>query len=80
MARGPVTQYKVEWNTQRRTGVLKLIVWTGATTSQEFSIAVNNANDMQTLIDLVRNEKPVFYDSDTMTITTGYEAVGEAET
>lgn len=77
--KGPIQNYRVEWNAQRRTGVVRLRVWTGSWEIREFSIPVTNPQDMLLLVDLVRNEGPLSYDTETMTITTADEIVGEGE-
>jgi hypothetical protein len=79
MARGGIVNYRVEWTAQHHRGALTLRVWTGATTIESFTIPITNVQEMQLLIDVVRNEKPLSYDSDTMTISTGDEMVGEGD-
>ena len=40
----------------------------------------DNTEEFEVIIDLLRNEKPVFFVTETRTIRTGLEPVGEEET
>ena len=79
MPSGLVTSYRAEWNAQQNKGLLKLMVWTSSTTIEELTVATDSAQEMLLLLDLLRNEKPISYNSETMTIVTTQEIVGEGE-
>lgn len=78
MAVGMVGSYQAYWDTQQHNGQVKLHVWYGQGWSLvEVALAVESAEEMQLLVDLLRNEKPIWFDSGKL--RTGLEPVGEGE-
>lgn len=78
MAVGIVGSYQAHWDTQQHSGELKLNVWYGGWSMVETPLAVESAEEMQLLIDLLRNENPIWLDSATLR-TGNWEPVGEGE-
>lgn len=78
---GMVGSYQAHWSTQQHKGQIKIQAWFGAgwgTTA--LTLEVESPEEMLVLVDLLRNEKPIWYDSDGGKIRTGqWEPVGEAE-
>ena len=73
-----VGSYQAHWDTQQHNGEIKLKAWFGGWTSIDLTLQVETAAEMQLLIDLLRNEKPIWYDSGTLR-TGHWEPVGEGE-
>ena len=70
-----IVSYKVTWRAADDTGMLHLAMKDGTAVS----IPVDSPSEMSLLIDLVRNESPVFYNAKHGLLCTGMEAVGEGE-
>jgi hypothetical protein len=72
-----IVQYRVMWDYEDHFGKVQLRFPNGEWSPQ---ITVTNPTEFQVLVDLLRNEQPVFFDSDNERIQTGPESVGEQET
>jgi hypothetical protein len=81
MALGMVVGYQAHWNTENHDGEIKLRTWFGGGyTTVDLAFDMDGAEEMQLLVDLLRNEYPIWYDSSKKTIRTGHwETVGEGE-
>lgn len=71
-----VMQYIAAWNSTSKKGDIKLALANGTIEV----LQVSDASELMMLMDMLRNENPVFYDKRQQTIQTGGEHVGEQET
>jgi hypothetical protein len=71
----PVKNYKAYWRPAMNYGVLT--IWYDTTFSQQ---KIESPQEMLILVDLLRNEKPVYFHTVTKAIATAKEPVGEEET
>ena len=69
-----VKAYKGYWRPQANYGVLT--IYYDTTYNQQ---KIDTPQEMLTVVDLLRNEKPVWFHTDTKAIATGPEPVGEEE-
>ncbi len=77
-----VFDYRAFWDCQNKSGRLELHgLATGGRYGVDTTITVEVAepDEMRMLVDLLRNENPVFYDRAAGTLETGQEFVGEGE-
>ena len=75
MATSKIEKYQMAWNAGRNEGMLVLLMEDGHTVNQP----IDSAEEGMFLVDLLRNEEPVFYDAASDVILTGFEPVGEGE-
>lgn len=73
--RQEIEQYAFYWHYKGNEGYLQLLLADG-TTGQ---VMIDSAAEGVLLLDVLRNEKPVYWDSDHELIMTGLEPVGEGE-
>jgi hypothetical protein len=81
MAWIPVTSYYLRYNLKEKQCVVGVHYREGGSSegrmlSKHFLIP---ANEAPFLVDLLRNEKPVYFDPESGAIATGKETVGEGE-
>jgi hypothetical protein len=82
MADIDVRSYRAIWSTQTRRG---RIVLGGLTpggrgvVAVTHEVSVEDASEMHMLVDLLRNEKPVYFDRGTQSFETTKEPIGEGE-
>ena len=75
MATVEITNYYARWSPTRHNGYIMLYWNTGFRTFPEFS----NPTEFQVLVDLLRNEKPVWWDDVGERLYANNEPVGEGE-
>jgi len=68
-----IESYKITWNTANDEGILLLHTKDGGLEQ----LHVDSASEASLVIDILRNEKPVFCDNGLL--YTGFEPVGEGE-
>ena len=73
-----VTHYKLNWNFREGFGTIDLI--DGASPgARELTITGLKYHDYRALVDMLRNERPVFYNAVAEELYTGLEMSGEEE-
>ncbi|MFQ3587710.1 MAG: hypothetical protein SNJ74_01150 [Fimbriimonadaceae bacterium] len=78
MAQEPVSLYQLYWNV--RTGQGRIVLVLGEIPLQrEVKLENIGPEEFAAVSDLLRNERPIFWDPQTAEIATGYEPVGEGE-
>lgn len=78
--RHEVKSYYAAWNTEHHTG--KITLYWGPNVSDSnwlVAPAISDPLEFQVMIDLLRNESPVFFDPRTKVLSVGAEPVGEGE-
>jgi len=70
-----IATYRLEWNTQTSSGHIRLRGAEG----EYARIDVGSCAELDALGTILRNEKPVSYNTDTCVLVAGYEPVGEEE-
>jgi hypothetical protein len=70
-----IKTYKAYWRPEKNYGVLS-IHYENAVNQQK----IESPQEMLLLLDILRNEKPVWFHTDTKAIATGAEPVGQEET
>ena len=70
-----ILEYSILFRHQSDSGMVHLKMADG--TGQHFSF--HSSQEAMLLLDILRNEKPVFYDQDHEILATGFEEVGEEE-
>lgn len=70
-----VKKYKMLWNTKANEGILTLDFGDG----KSGEVLVDSPQEGSLLLDILRNEKPVYYRAEHFAIFTGLEAVGEGD-
>ena len=75
MAWKQIKAYKAYWRPEKNYGVLT--IYYDTTYSQQ---KIESPQEMLLVLDILRNEKPVSFHTDTKAIATGAEPVGEEET
>ena len=82
MPRHVISSYKAAWNYEEKQGVLVLF-WKEANrpwgSNMLNPIVVTDPMEFQMMVDLLRNESPVEFDSDQHKLVTGFEPAGEGE-
>lgn len=68
-----IEAYKISWNIAKDEGIILL-----QTADSIEQLLADSAAEAMLLLDILRNEKPVFYDNGLL--FTGFEMVGEGET
>jgi len=76
--------YKANWNLNSHSGLIHVKLWAGNPSNphQTFtaSLQPQTPEEMQMLVDLLRNEEPLEYDSSTKELRLGeWEVAGEGE-
>lgn len=81
MAWFPVTTYYLRYNTREQQPVVGIYfsISTPAGTKIDSRHLTVTAADAMYLADMLRNEKPVYFDPASGALATGHEAVGEGE-
>ena len=75
MAYHTLTSYQAYWRPERGYGVIT--AYYADTFKQQ---TISSASEMAMIMDLLRNEKPVYISDSTWAFTTSNEPVGEEET
>ncbi len=70
-----IIQYAFFWRTEDNTGVIQLALANGGGASLE----PDSPQEALLLLDVLRHEKPVYYQSQNQLIMTGLEPVGEGD-
>lgn len=70
-----INSYQAQWRQAKNYGFLRLNYAGGVST-----LKIESPQEMLLLLDIVRNEKPVWCETTTKAIATGAEPVGEEET
>jgi hypothetical protein len=70
-----IDTYKITWRPCDNAGQIHL----GLADGTGSSIPVDSAEEMRMLVDILRNECPVYWDAKHTMLMTGYEPVGEGE-
>ncbi len=73
-----VVSYFARWNLGNHNGHIQLNLRSGGSTSFG-EVLLTNPVEFQIVLDLLRNERPVFVDDATQSLQTGSELVGEGE-
>lgn len=68
-----IDTYKIAWNAKAHEGILLLHTTDGGLEQ----ILMDNPAEAALMLDIIKNEKPVFYENGLL--FTGFEAVGEGE-
>ena len=76
--------YKVKWNLNSHTGQIDVKLWAGNLSNPQATVTATlqpqTPQEMQMLVDLLRNEQPIEYDSTTKELRLGeWEVAGEGE-
>lgn len=71
-----VTHYRVEWTASTRACRVILVA---SLTGQEYPLENLALHEMLALVDVLRNEKPLFFDPQTGVLRTANERVGESD-
>lgn len=78
MAQEPVSLYQLFWNV--RTGQGRVVLVLGEIPLQrEVKLENIGPDEFAAVSDLLRNERPIFWDGESAEICTGFEPVGEGE-
>ncbi len=72
-----LNNYQVAWRQNQKYGVVKVFHKDG---SNPIQIEPLTFEDYTSMVDMLRNEKPVYYDSNQKALSTIKEEVGEEET
>ena len=76
MAKIHITQYKAMWDLNHHYGMIRLRAENGSwSPAKKF----DNPAEYQVLLDLLRNERPIFHDTEQDRIQTTNEPIGEDE-
>ena len=70
-----VNQYSLNWRAQQNSG----IIWLKLSDGTNANIQPDSVQELATLGDILRNEKPVYYHTSTGDLSTGWEPTGEEE-
>jgi len=70
-----VTHYSTSWRTEDNSGTIQLALADGSGGTLE----PNSPQEAMLLLDILRNEKPVYFCSENLLLMTGVESVGEGE-
>lgn len=73
-----VTWYRLAWSHGQRVGAVTLVCQ-GNVANSEHHLTGLTSQELHALADLLRNERPVFYDPHQQLLYTGNEMVGEEE-
>ncbi|MAD43482.1 MAG: hypothetical protein CMI02_08410 [Oceanospirillaceae bacterium] len=75
MAYFEIESYAVHWDTQENTGTIQLNMING----EVHAIKQLTASTVHMLMDLLRNEKPLYFDTDRQSVHSHFEPIGENE-
>ncbi|HYR77553.1 MAG TPA: hypothetical protein VEM96_17185 [Pyrinomonadaceae bacterium] len=75
MALVQVNSYNVFWDIDGHFGNIQL----NLANSTSFAISGQTPDEMHMLVDLLRNERPIRFDTVTLPLSTAFEPVGEGE-
>lgn len=75
MAREAITGYNARWDLNSHHGYL----WLWRRNGGNFQQRIESPAEFSAIIDLLRNEKPIFFDTSDWSIHVGREPVGEGE-
>jgi len=78
--RHEIKRYSAAWNTEDHTGRITLY-WGPNVSDSNWLTApiISDPLEFQVMIDLLRNESPVFFDTETKKLAAGWEPTGEGE-
>jgi hypothetical protein len=76
--------YKAKWNLNTHSGQIEVKLWAGNPSNIHATVTATfqpqTAEEMHMLVDLMRNEKPIEYDTATKELRLGeWEVAGEGE-
>jgi hypothetical protein len=76
-----IVGYKAKWNFSSHTGKIDVRVYYGNLTQYTvYTFQPQTPEEMSMVVDILRNEKPISYDSTTKELLTGeWEVIGEGE-
>ena len=77
-----IQKYMAQWSYKTHKGKITLVTKDPAKNKVQwyFITDIDDAGEFSTMVDLLRNEKPLYYYDPTKTINTFAEEVGEEET
>ncbi|MBK7694887.1 MAG: hypothetical protein IPP06_14780 [Saprospiraceae bacterium] len=70
-----VKNYQLMYRTHLNKGSIYLIF----ADNTNVNIKLDSASELMAMADMLRNEKPVYYNSESKNLVTGWEPVGEEE-
>ncbi|ROS01325.1 hypothetical protein EDC56_1760 [Sinobacterium caligoides] len=70
-----VNQYSLNWRAEQNSG----IIWLKLADGTDVSIEPDSIEELAALGDILRNEKPIHYNTDNRDLSTSWELVGEGE-
>ena len=70
-----VNQYSLNWRAHQNSG----IIWLNLADGSNASIQPDSVQELMALADILRNEKPVYYQTDSGDLSSGWEPTGEQE-
>ncbi|CAG2534729.1 hypothetical protein Q2T41_09345 [Maribacter confluentis] len=76
MAAIHIIQYRAGWDLNNNYGILQLRSQNGTWSSLK---KINDPNEFQVIMDLLRNEHPIFHDTKSDVIRTTNEDIGDNE-
>ena len=71
-----INSYRAMWTSDTKVGVFKFLLERGI---QSDEVKVNSPEEFSVIIDLLRNESPVYFSPGNKAITTYTEPIGEGE-
>ena len=76
-----VLTYSAYWDVQHTGKVIIHSLGSGGpkVVPMDYAVNIEHANEMLLVVDLLRNEKPIFYDPASHTFSTGEEPIGQNE-
>ena len=74
-----VIGYRLQWHAASGKGRVVIIYDDGGPEAQRAQFDVASATELAALGEILRDEEPIGFDPDTLTISTGDEPVGENE-
>jgi hypothetical protein len=75
MAMIEISAYSVYWHATERSGDVRV----NLIDDSSFTLGGLTADEVRMLVDLLRNEKPVYFDPERRTVFVAWEPVGEGE-
>ena len=76
MARLNIINYQASWDFDNHKGIIRLQTTKGSWSKSKY---FENPNEFTAIVDLLRNERPIFYNTKYDRIETSPEIVGENE-
>lgn len=75
-----VLRYGISWATAQRKGYITMMANDdNEKPTLRFGLDPETSEEFLCLVDILRNEKPVFWDDNSATLETGFEPAGEGE-